>query len=340
MRILPVTQPRPACAGPARIPHSLRIVSVARAGGQQEATPAPPCHAPPPPSCPPQPRASPPPTAPWPAALLPALAAAAALTLAPHPAALAAPASLPPIIDLARLVPDGTEPRLASRISDLERRTGWAVRLLTAFNDDTDAPDAAALRAGWALDARSVAVLVDPSAPNSLRFFPGEAVLADALPRRFFIELQARFGNQFERRKDGGDVEALGGALDALLTCLEPDAKCGGAVPGLAQEQRSLTTLTSAAGGFVFGFATRVGAVLPLAPLWAPLLVVYGLAPLLTRLPPVEAALPAAINVAAFVGAALLFRASPLFTQAGAARDSLTREGQARRMRTEDEEEE
>ena len=199
---------------------------------------------------------------------------------------------------------------------------------------------AAALRAGWALDARSVAVLVDPSAPNSLRFFPGEAVLADALPRRFFIELQARFGNQFERRKDGGDVEALGGALDALLTCLEPDAKCGGAVPGLAQEQRSLTTLTSAAGGFVFGFATRVGAVLPLAPLWAPLLVVYGLAPLLTRLPPVEAALPAAINVAAFVGAALLFRASPLFTQAGAARDSLTREGQARRMRTEDEEEE
>jgi hypothetical protein len=111
-------------------------------------------------------------------------------------------------------------------------------------------------------------------------------------------------------------------------------------VPGLASEQRSLTTLTSAAGGFVFGFATRVGAVLPLSPLWGPLLVVYGLAPLVTRLPVGEAVVPVSINLAAFVGAALLFRASPLFQQAGAARDSLTKEGQARRMRTEDEEDE
>jgi hypothetical protein len=247
-------------------------------------------------------------------------------------------ATLPPIMDRARLVPDGAEPRLAARVADLEARTGWAVRLLTAFPDDAGAPRAEDLRAGWALGPRSVAVLADPSAPNLLRFFPGEAVLADALPRRFFLELQARFGNMFERRKDGGDPEALGAALDALLACLEPGAGCGGAVPGLAPEQRALTALTSAAGGFVYGFATRVGAALPLAPLWAPLLLVYGLGPILTRLPPGVAALPAAVNVAAFIGAALLFRASPLFQRAGAARDSLTREGQARRMRSEDEE--
>lgn len=255
------------------------------------------------------------------------------------------PPPLPSIIDRARLVPDGTEARLAARIADLQARTGWAVRLLTAFPDDAGAPRFEALRAGWGAplaQGRAVAILADPSAPNMLRFFPGERVLADALPRRFFIELQARYGNIFERRKEGGDPEALAGAVEALLTCLEPGAACGGAVPGLAQEQRSLTALTSAAGGFVFGFASRAGIILPLAPLWLPLLAVYGVAPLVTRLPAEEAALPVAINLAAFVGAALLFRASPLFQKGGfgADRQSLTKEGQAERMRTEDEEEE
>ena len=266
-------------------------------------------------------------------------AAAVALSSLPTPAAAAAE-PLPSVIDRARLVPEGSEARLTSRIADLQARTGWRVRLLTSFPDDAGAPSPEQLRAGWELsDGRAVAILADPSAPNMLRFFPGDAVLSSTLPRRFFIELQARFGNQFERRKGGGDPEALKGALDALLSCLEPEAACGGAVPGLAQEQRSLTTITSAAGGFVFGFASRAGVILPLAPLWAPLLAVYGLAPLLTRLPLEEAAVPVALNLAAFAGAALLFRASPLFQRAGAARGSITKEGQAERLRTEDEEE-
>lgn len=256
------------------------------------------------------------------------------------PAALASPASLPPILDRARLVPEIAEERLAARVADLEARTGWRVRLLTAFPDDAGAPDADALRAGWGLgtDRRSVAVLADPSAPNMLRFFPADEVLAK-LPRRFFIELQARYGNLFERRKAGGEPEALAAALDALLSCLDAPAGCT-TVPGLSQEQRSLGLVTSAAGGFVLGFASRVKSVplfpLYLAPLWGPLLVFYGLAPLLTRLEPGEAALPVALNLAAFTGAALLFRLSPLFERAGADREVLTKDGQAKIRATED----
>lgn len=252
--------------------------------------------------------------------------------LTPAPAHAAA-ASLPPILDRARLVPELAEERLAARVADLEARTGWRVRLLTAFPDDAGAPDADALRAGWGLaDPRSVAVLADPSAPNMLRFFPGDGVLRH-LPRRFFIELQARYGNLFERRKAGGEPEALSSALDALLTCLGRPGGCA-TVPGLSQEQRSLGLVTSAAGGFVLGFASRVKSVplfpLYLAPLWLPLLAFYGLAPLLTRLDLSEAAVPVALNLAVFTGAAALFRLSPLFERAGADRDVLTKEGQKR----------
>jgi hypothetical protein len=276
-------------------------------------------------------------------AIAAAALSAAALLAHPSPATAAAAASLPPILDRARLVPELAEGRLAARVADLEARTGWRVRLLTSFPDDAGAPDADALRAGWGLaDPRSVAILADPSAPNMLRFFPGDAVLGK-LPRRFFIELQARYGNLFERRKAGGEPEALAGALDALLACLDAPGGCA-TVPGLSDEQRALGLVTSAAGGFVLGFASRVTSVplfpLYLAPLWAPLLVFYGIAPLVTRLPPGEAALPVALNLSAFAAAALIFRASPLFRRAGADREALTKEGQAKRMATEDEEDE
>jgi hypothetical protein len=176
-----------------------------------------------------------------------------------------------------------------------------------------------------------------------LRFFPGDGVLQGALPRRFFTELLARYGNMFERRKAGGEPDALAAAMDALVTCLEAPGGCA-TVPGLSSEQRSLGLLTSTAAGFVLGFASRVTSVpnfpLFLAPLWAPLLLFYGVAPLVTRLPWDEAAVPVALNLAVFAGGALLFRLSPLFAQAGADRAALTKEGQARRMATEDEEDE
>ena len=88
----------------------------------------------------------------------------------------------------------------------------------------------------------------------------------------------------------------------------------------------------------MFGFSTRLAPAGParapwawpllFAPLWGTLFVAFGLGPVVSRT--ADWGVPAA-NTAIFIGAALLFRASPLFATPGAARASLTREFQAAR---------
>ena len=108
---------------------------------------------------------------------------------------------------------------------------------MTAYAEDQGAPTPDELRSGWrANDPRTVVLLADPGAPNMLRAYPGAAVL-DKLPRAFFVELQARYGNLFVRREAGGEPAALAAALDALVGCLEAEAGCA-VVPGLPPDKR------------------------------------------------------------------------------------------------------
>ena len=178
-----------------------------------------------------------------------------------------------------------------------------------------------------------------------LRIFAGDAT---RLNRAFVAEIVGRFGNLFARRGDGGEGAALAAALDVLLTCVDPDASPRGCdvVPGVDADQRALTTVFAATGGFVAGFASRLRSapfesspwvwLLLFAPLWGTLLVSFGLGPLAVRGAPVT---DLAINVAAFAAAAFLFRLSPLFAAEnfGADRRVLTKEGQRKLKESDDE---
>ena len=235
-------------------------------------------------------------------------------------------------------MPDGKEPALVARIRALEEAGSFRVRLATRFRDDPGAPTDADLRAAWRPDPKTVVILADPSAPNMLRILPGEATGAK-LSRGFFLELAARYGNLFVRREDGGEGAALEKAMDALLTCLESPQGCK-VVPGLPDDQRNLTLVFAAAAGFVAGFASRLkpasgitwrfGWLIVFSPLWASLLLNFGLAPILMR---TDDKVPLLVNLAVFAAGVVLFRASPLFAgEPGRDRAVLTKEGQ-RRMR-------
>lgn len=240
------------------------------------------------------------------------------------------------VVDAARLVPDGVEPALVRRIQAVAAHGGPRVRVATVLDGDPESPSADALRAAWRPDARTLVVLADPGAPNSLRVFAG----ADArVTRGFTAELVGRYGNMFTRRRDG-DGAALAAALDVLLTCVDPqatpDPRGCAVVPGVEPDQRALCSVFAAVGGAVFGFSTRLRSPpfdgspwvwsLLFAPLWATLLLSFGVGPLAVR---GGGAADLAAPVAAFGAAAALFRASPLFSPAafGADREVLTREG-------------
>jgi hypothetical protein len=129
------------------------------------------------------------------------------------------------------------------------------------------------------------------------------------LPRFFWRELQARYGNQFyiaEKGRGQALTAAVGAITDSLLV--------GGraTVPGLSQEHWILTFISSLVGGLVVGFAChprRPGAlwywqgILFAAPLWAILFVIFGLGVVMIRTPD---PLPLLANCAGFFGAAFL----------------------------------
>jgi len=120
---------------------------------------------------------------------------AASLLLAP-PALAAGPVVVTlsddtPVADLARVVPSGKLAAVQQQLLDLERDTGWRVRVLTLFDRST-APSVEQIRSEWHVDDKTVVVLVDPTSPNILSFKYGLAVQREVLPRPFFTELQVR----------------------------------------------------------------------------------------------------------------------------------------------------
>ena len=127
--------------------------------------------------------------------------------------------------------------------------------------------------------------------------------------RRYWVELQTRFGNQYYV-KDHGEDGAILDALNAVEICLER----GGCqvVPGLPLEQWLWTLTTSVLGGVIAGFAgfprkeTQTIAwswLLLLSPLWVMLFGVFGIAPVITR---TSELLPLLRNSLGFLGGAVL----------------------------------
>ncbi|MCS7030353.1 MAG: TPM domain-containing protein [Gloeomargarita sp. SKYG116] len=217
-----------------------------------------------------------------------------------------------PIIDLNHSLTDLQRAALAQELEDFEREHGWKLRVVTQY----DRTPGRAVKEFWGLDDRSVLLVADPRGGNLLSFNVGDAVYAK-MPRLFWIELQARFGNMFYVR-DHGEDQAIIQSLRVIEACLVKDEGCR-VVPGLPREQWLLTLITSLVGGVICGFAAqprRPGQVIAwqwvliFSPLWGMLFISFGIGPVVSR---TSDWLPVFRNVAGFAIGVLVAYLSPIF---------------------------
>ena len=243
-------------------------------------------------------------------------------------AAVAAPPSR--VLDPARVLSASDVASLERTLSALEDQTGWKVRVLAENGSldgrDRDRDRLALARAAFgapaspSADPRLLVVIADPSQQSLLGFAPGRDART-ALPRDFFSELQGRFGNIFFVRDNGPDG-AVRSAVAALDTCLRAPAPGCRAVPGVPEEGAWLTLAPSVIAGAVLGYALRqrdaagqvqLRYVAATAPLWAFLLVTFGILPVLLRDDDPAALAPNLLGFAAAAGALYL---TPIFGRA------------------------
>ena len=234
-----------------------------------------------------------------------------------HPAAARAydnPELLPntptPVVDLAKTLTDIQEENLVKQLEKFEADTGWKLRVLTQY----DRTPGRAVIKFWGLDDKSILLVADSRGGNILSFSVGDAVY-ELLPRTFWIELQARFGNLYFVRDEGED-QAILQALESVEGCLAQ----GGCkvVPGLPKEQWILTLVTSILGGVICGFAgqpRREGQIfawqwaLIFSPLWGILFIAFGIGPVVTR---THEWLPLVRNISGFLIGVLVAYLTPV----------------------------
>lgn len=221
-----------------------------------------------------------------------------------------------PVVDLADFLPDVQENRLITDINEFEADTGWKLRVLTQY----DRSPGRAVIPFWGLDDKSILLVADARGGNLLAFSIGDAVY-ELMPRTFWIEMQARFGNMYYIR-DNGENRAITEALDTVKGCLLKGG-CN-VVPGLPREQWILTLVTSVVGGLIFGFAgiprnsNQFFAwqwVLIMSPLWGILVIAFGIGPVVTR---TSDFLPLFRNLMGFALGVLVAFLSPMFSQPNA----------------------
>jgi energy-converting hydrogenase Eha subunit A len=189
-----------------------------------------------------------------------------------------------PVVDLANYLPTLQEESLIEDLESFEVETGWKMRVLTQY----DRSPGRAVKNYWGLDDKSILLVADGRGGNLLAFSIGDAVY-ELLPRTFWIELQARFGNMYFVRENG-ENNAIVDALETVQGCLVQGG-CN-VVPGLPKEQWILTLVSSILGGVILGLAgipRKEGQVfawqwaLIMSPLWGILFIAFGIGPVVSR---------------------------------------------------------
>lgn len=216
-----------------------------------------------------------------------------------------------PIVDLANFLPSLQEENLIGELENFEVETGWKMRVLTQY----DRSPGRAVKKFWGLDDKSILLVADGRGGNLLAFSIGDDVY-ELLPRTFWIELQARFGNMYYVREHG-ENNAIVAALNTVQGCLVKDG-CN-VVPGLPQEQWVFTLVSSIVGGVILGAAIiprQEGQIvawqwgLIMSPLWGILFISFGIGPVVTR---TTDWLPLFRNVIGFCLGVLVAYLSPTF---------------------------
>ena len=228
------------------------------------------------------------------------------------------PDTVTPVVDLANYLPELQQDNLIADINAFETETGWKLRVLTQY----DRSPGRAVINYWGLDDKSILLVADGRGGNLLSFSIGDAVY-ELLPRTYWIEMQARFGNMYYVRENG-ENSAITTALETVKGCLRQGG-CA-VVPGLPQEQWILTLVTSITGGIIFGLAAiprKSGQgfgwqwVLIMSPLWGILFISFGLGPVISR---TSDWLPLLRNCIGFALGALVAYLSPGFSQSNPSR--------------------
>lgn len=121
------------------------------------------------------------------------------------------------VIDLERFLASGEIHRLRDKIDDLEKRTGFKIRLLTQRFPQTPG---LAVRDFWHVDDDTVVIVADyfGGSGQLLKFNVGRNV-DRVLPPRFWSILSANFGNKFYVEKNSEAISIIN-AIDSIRTCL------------------------------------------------------------------------------------------------------------------------
>ncbi|WCJ34500.1 thylakoid lumen 15.0 kDa protein [Euphorbia peplus] len=119
------------------------------------------------------------------------------------------------VIDVAGFLSDGQEKRLANEISQIEKDTGFKLRVLAQNYPDTPG---LAIRDFWQVDDRTIVFVADPTFGNILNFNVGDSVDLD-IPRSFWSRLAGKYGNMFYWKEQGEDA-SIESAVMAISNCL------------------------------------------------------------------------------------------------------------------------
>lgn len=128
--------------------------------------------------------------------------------------------STPSVIDAGvGFLTKGEIKRLETLIADLEKTTGFKVRVLCQRYPETPG---LAIRDYWGIDEKTVVLVADKGlkgTSNILNFNVGDAY-ADTLPNIFWQRLQGRYGTSRYWREKGEDVSIMN-AVESIIYCAQ-----------------------------------------------------------------------------------------------------------------------
>ncbi|KAK1308880.1 hypothetical protein QJS10_CPA09g01803 [Acorus calamus] len=107
------------------------------------------------------------------------------------------------------------ENRLIQQIVDLEKDTGYKLRILAQNFPDTPG---LAIKDFWVPDDRTIVFVADPTFGNIIHFNVGSTVDLD-VPRNFWSRVAGKYGNMFYWKEKGEDA-SIEGAVVAISKCL------------------------------------------------------------------------------------------------------------------------
>ncbi|XP_041025870.1 thylakoid lumenal 15.0 kDa protein 2, chloroplastic isoform X1 [Juglans microcarpa x Juglans regia] len=126
------------------------------------------------------------------------------------------PKEFSPVIDVAGFLSDGQEKRLAQEIDDIEKDTGFKLRVLAQNYPETPG---LAIKDFWQVDDRTIVFVADPTFGNILNFNVGASIDLD-IPRSFWSRLAGKYGNIFYWKEKGEDA-SIEAAVMAISNCLK-----------------------------------------------------------------------------------------------------------------------